>query len=94
MKVNEVLVLMRSVRQRSNSLKGMRDKVSVKETWRYAENNQKVITPEYDVKKADKKIAELEKFLFVADAAIKTSNALTDLVGFECDIDSLLAPIE
>jgi len=91
--INELMALMKSVRERVSSLKALRQQVSVKETiWRSAEF--KTITePQYDVKALDKKVMELENFLFRADSKIKTANARTT-VDLDVDVDRLLQPLE
>lgn len=89
--INELLVLQKAVRERSNSLKGLRSEVSKKE--RYFGTDNKVIEPQYDVKKVDQKITELETFLFKADASVKKSNAVTE-VELEYSVDKLLEPLQ
>jgi hypothetical protein len=56
-------------------------------------DDKKVVEPKYDVKLVDKKITQLETFLFHSDAAIKDSNATTT-VEIDYDADKLLSPIE
>jgi hypothetical protein len=59
-----------------------------------AENKEETvdITPQYNLVEIDKKISEMEKFLFRSDSKIKTANA-TLRVELDVDVDSLLAPI-
>lgn len=91
--VNELLSLVKAVRERLNGLKGLRSEVSTKDIWSYGgTDKEKKTEPTYDVKAVDKKIAELEIFLFRADAKIKQSNANTT-VSIEVDIDKLLEPL-
>jgi len=92
MTVNELLVLMRRIRERVKNLEGLKSAVSTRESWMRGDS-EKSITPTYDVKLLDKKIMELENFLFKSDAAIKQSNAKT-LVVLEVNVDALLAPLE
>lgn len=89
--INELLALIKSVRARVSELNSLRSQVSSEE--HYFGAKEKVVEPKYDVKLVDKKITELEKFLFKADALIKQSNALTT-VEIEADIDVLLSPLE
>jgi len=90
--INEVLVLMKVVRERLNGLKDLRKQVSITESYLYSAQDKKVVEPQYDVKLVDKKITELETWLFKADAAIKQSNAKTE-INIETDTDKLLAPL-
>jgi len=91
--INELMALMKTIRERVSSLKALRQQVSVKETiWRSAES-QTITEPQYDVKALDKKVMELENFLFRADSKIKTANARTT-VDLDVDVDRLLQPLE
>jgi hypothetical protein len=93
--VNEVMSLMKAVRERSNALKALRQQVAVKERWYGISNEtQRATEPQYDIKAVDKKIMELENFLYKADAAVKQSNAKTKLELPGIDPDVLLAPLE
>jgi hypothetical protein len=93
--INELMALMKTVRERVNSLKPMRQSVAMQEKnyWKVSGEIESVNQPQYDVKKVDKKIMELENFLFRADAKIKTTNARTR-VDFDVDIEELLKPLE
>ena len=91
MSINECLVLQKSVRERVNELKNLRSQVSTKE--RYFGEKEKTVEPLYDVLKVDKKITQLEMWLFKADAAVKQSNATTE-ISVEANVDVLLAPLE
>lgn len=92
MTVNELLVLMRRIRERVKNLENLKSQVSTRESWMRGDA-EKTITPNYDIKILDRKIMELENFLFKADAAIKQSNATTR-VALEVNVDALLAPLE
>jgi len=81
MKINEVLSLVKVVRERLGDLKAMRTQVAVKET--YYREPEKVIEPQYDIKELDAKIVKLQNFLFEADSRVKAANAVTDVPGFE-----------
>lgn len=78
MTVNEALSLIKVVKERLSELKSLRDRVAVKET-SYYDNKEKIINPQYDVKAVDKKISQLETFLFEADSKIKQANAVTQV---------------
>lgn len=93
MTINELLVLQKAVRERKNELSSLRSQVSTKERYFSLNNENKVTEPQYDVKAVDKKITELEIFLFKADAAVKQANA-TVQVNIEADVDVLLAPLQ
>ena len=92
MTINELLSLVRVVRGRISELQKLRSEVSTSDRWIYGEAKEKEKTANYDVKLVDKKVAELEKFIYRADAAIKQANATTE-VKIEADIDSLLEPL-
>ena len=95
MTVNETMALQKAVRERLGELKRLRDEVAVKRTttWMDRDNDKKEdIEPQYDVKAVDKKITELELFLFQADSRVKQSNALTK-IEIEASVEKLLAPL-
>lgn len=89
--VNELMVVMKAVRERMNDLKQVRSSVSRRTNYfgtkEYAEE------PQYDVKLVDKRITELQNFLLMADSKIKMSNAVTS-VDIKVDIEELLKPLE
>ncbi len=89
--VNELLVVMKAVRERITDLKKLREDVSKKE--RFYGAAEKTVEPQYDVKKVDIKITTLQNWLYVADAKIKTSNALT-MIDIDVDMNQLLQPLE
>ncbi len=91
--VNELLVLMSTIRKRIGDLNTIRLEVSNKETRYFGNNEQKVSEPQYDFKNVDKKIVELQNFLYEADAKIKQTNAQT-VVDIEVDVKSLLEPMK
>ena len=90
--VNQILVLMKAVRERLNSLKSLATQVSTRDIYLYGDNREKTSEPQYDIKEVDKKVVQLEKWLFKADAAIKQANAVT-IVDVEADVDVLLDPL-
>jgi hypothetical protein len=93
--INELMSLCKTIRDRVSSLKALRQQVSVKERniWRSSGETESVTEPQYDVKVVDKKIMELENFLFRADSKIKTSNAKV-FVELDVNVDELLKPLE
>lgn len=91
MKINQLLVLMKIVRERLGELRQLRSQVATKETF-YGQT-EKDVEPLYDVIKVDRKITELENFLYLADSAVKDSNAKTE-IKLDIKIDILLAPLE
>lgn len=93
MTINELLVLQKAVRERKNELSSLRSQVSTKERFFSMNQENKVVEPQYDVKAVDKKIVELELFLFKADAAVKQANATTQ-VNVDANVDVLLAPLQ
>lgn len=93
MTVNEMLVVQKAIRGRMMGLTALRSSVANRESYLYGKDNQKVVEPQYDVKKVDKKISEMERFLMKSDAAIKKSNAVTE-IDLDVNTDELLNPIE
>ncbi len=92
--VNEMLVHMKAIRERINDLKALRQSSSVATSYILRDAEHKT-EPQYDVKKVDKKIVELQNFLCKAEAAIKQANAVTKVAGFDnVDMEKLLAPLE
>jgi len=89
--INELLVLIKAVRERRNDLISLRDKNSI--TTRWMTDEKKVEEPQYDPKNVDKKVSELDLFLLKADAKIKQSNARVE-IEIDAEADKLLAPIE
>ena len=98
MTINEAMALQRAVQTRLRDLKGLRLEVVAKrdKTYIYGEQRQQVekIEPQYDVKAVDKKITELEMFLYKLDAGIKQANAKTEIEGIDIDVDKLLEPLQ
>jgi len=94
--VNQAMSLQKAVQSRLGQLRSLRSEVAVKKDTTYPWNDSKekieIIEPQFDVKAVDKKITELELVLFKMDAAIKQSNALTEL-DLEVDVDKLLEPL-
>lgn len=90
--INELLVLQKAIRGRMGQLQALQTSCAKKETF-FGRDENKVVEPQYDVKSVDKKIVELQNFIYKADALVKQSNAVTR-VEIECNIDELLAPLK
>ena len=93
MSINELMVLMKAIRERVNQLRTLRNQVSTREYTYFGSDKKTDTEPQYDVKAVDKKVTQLELFLFKADAKIKQSNAVTK-IEIDADVDSLLSPLE
>lgn len=95
MSINQILSLSKIIRERLNELRQLRSGLATKERTFYGEEEQKrkEIEPQYDMKAVDRKVVELENFLFLADSAVKTSNAITKL-DLNVDVNMLLEPLK
>lgn len=95
MTVNEAISLQKAVRGRVQELKSLRSEVAAsKETNWYGERDKtEKVEPQFDVKVVDAKIVEIELFLYKIDAAIKQSNAATE-INVDANLESLLAPLQ
>jgi hypothetical protein len=91
--INELLALVKAVRERVNGLKGLRSQLSTKEHYFSMGNENKTIEPQYSVVEVDRKVTDLEMFLFKADAAIKQANAVTE-IAMEVNVEKLLEPLK
>jgi len=97
MTINEAMALEKIVRERLSELRDLRSKVAVKSETHWfgrepSSDKKESIEPQFDVKTVDKKVVQLENFLFKISASIKQANARTD-IGFEANVDELLAPL-
>lgn len=96
MTVNEAMVLIKTVRERMQDLKQIRLSVTVKTKTRRNYGNESTEEdnePQYDAKAVDRKVTELQNFIFLADAKIKQANARTE-IDLDTDVGNLLAPLE
>ena len=91
MTVNGGLSTLTILRERRGQLTQLREAVSTKTT--YFSDANKVIEPQYDVKKVDAMISKINIAIMHLDQAIKAKNADTKL-NVDLDLDSLLASIE
>ena len=96
MTINEAMVLIKVVRERIQDLKQVRLSVVVKSRTRKmygTEQEEEINEPQYDAKAIDKKVTELQNFIFQADAKIKQSNAKTE-IDIDVNVGNLLAPLD
>lgn len=96
--INAGMCLQKTIKERLVELRNLRSQVAVEKKTEYPwmeGDKQKIDTTvvKYDIKLLDKKITEIELFLYKLDAAIKHSNAVTE-ISIEADVDKLLAPLE
>jgi uncharacterized glyoxalase superfamily metalloenzyme YdcJ len=92
--INELLGQIKIVRERLNELKTLRNQSATK-TRSYFQETKTETEQLYDVRLVDKQVIKLEKFLFLADALVKQSNAMTQAaMPVSWSVDELLAPIE
>jgi trehalose utilization protein len=90
MTICECLVLIKAVQARIGELSALRNEVAGTKT--YFEP-KKTVEPNYNVVAVDKKITNLRRWLYQAEAKVKQSNAITQ-VNVEGDVNELLSPIE
>jgi hypothetical protein len=95
MTINQTLSLSKIIRERLAELRSLRSSLAAKETYYMGDEQErrKEITPNYDVKLVDKKITELENFLFLADSTVKASNASTS-ISLDISVNNLLEPLQ
>lgn len=91
--ISKLLSLQKIIKGRLNELKQLRSESSTIEKTYFGKDDLKEKIPQYDVKKIDEKIVQLERFLLDSDFAVKDSNATTK-VDMELDIDGLLSSIK
>lgn len=95
MSINQVLSLTKIVRERLSELRQLRSSVATKERVFFGDEEQKrkEVEPQYDIRLIDRKVIELENFLFLADSSVKASNAQT-LLNLNIDVSKLLEPLQ
>jgi len=91
MTINEALSFTKILRARKAELVALWMQCSTKTS--YLGEREKIEKPQYDVKKMDRKIIEMDNALFKIDSAIKQTNADTQL-KIEINVDALLSPLE
>ena len=92
MTISEVLSLVSQIKGRLGGLQSLRSECSKKTS--YFGDDNRVIEPTYEVKLVDKKIADLQKWIYRAEAAIKLTNAKTEVIGLTTDVDFLLESLQ
>lgn len=92
MTISELLSLVSQIKGRLAGLQSLRSECSKKTS--YFGDDNRVIEPTYDVKLVDKKIADLQKWIYRAEAAIKLTNAKTEVIGLFTDVDFLLESLQ
>jgi len=98
MTVNEAMCLQKTIKERVAELRNLRSSVATEKTTTYpwqegGKEKIESVVVKYDIKVLDRKITEIELFLYKLDAKIKQSNAKTEL-DIDVDVDKLLAPLE
>ena len=85
--LNEGLAWMKVLRQRHAELVTLRDRNSESERRFFCSNAAKEVlkAPTYDVKALDKLISGVAKEIRILDAAIKRTNAVTEILGYTQD---------
>jgi len=94
--INEWLVIKKVLMERKADLKNIRIQTAVKTktTQRYGDNTtEESNEPQYDTKSIDRRITEIQNADLAIDAAIKQSNAKTEL-ELNVDVEQLLSPME
>jgi len=87
MTISEGLGWLKVLRERHRELLSLRDQNSYRETRRLGSNAEKEVTiePTYDVKELDRIIAKTAQEIRHLDEAIKKTNAITNVEGYEKD---------
>lgn len=92
MTISELLSLISQVKGRLAGLQSLRSECSKKTS--YFGDDNRVIEPTYEVKLVDKKISELQKWIWKAESSIKKTNAITLVEGLKTDEDFLLESLQ
>lgn len=89
--LNEGLAWMKVLRARHAELVALRNQNAEKETRFYGANADKQVekAPVYDVKKLDALVGRVAKEVRLLDAAIKRTNATTEIGGYDQSEDAL-----
>lgn len=85
--INKALVLGKTVRERINDLKSLRQNVSSRRT--IFGDTREITEPTYDIKELDKRILKLQSIGFSIETAIKEANNIVT-VDLEDDIQEEL----
>lgn len=89
--INEALSWQKTLKLRHAELVALRDENSHTTTRRYGlgGDKEKTTDPVYDVKQLDRMITRVARESRLLDQAIKATNAVTTVVGYEQDDDVL-----
>ena len=90
--INKALVMGKTIRERINDLKTLRQGVTTKRTL-FTEQRE-VTEPTYDIRELDKRILNLQKIAFQLESAIKEQNNITFVYMPEGIEDELFKSIE
>ena len=82
--ISEGLGVLKSLKTRHNELMNLRNQNSTNRMYR---DTNEVVTPEYNFKELDKKVAEIAKEIRVLDRQIKRSNSQTFVPEYEYSDD-------
>lgn len=77
--INQAMVLAKALRGRLAELSSLRGEVAVRTSYYSSGNKEKIVEPQYDVKKLDRMCVDIENFLLEIDGLIKDSNARTTI---------------
>lgn len=86
--INEGLTLLKSLKQRHGELVGLQRQCGKKSTHYYSDSPI-VDEPTYDIKDLDKKIGHLAREIRSLDSAIKATNAVVQIHGYEEPSDTI-----
>jgi hypothetical protein len=90
--INQLMCFTKAIRSRIGDLQSLRQSAQTRTTHYSHDGSSRTDEATYDIKAVDKKITELETFLFMADSAIKQSNATT-IISLDFDMKEMLAPL-
>lgn len=90
--INKALVMGKTIRERINDLKTLRQGVTTKRTM-FTEQRE-VTEPTYDIRELDKRILNLQKVAYQLESAIKEQNNITFVYIPEGAEDELFKSIE
>ena len=93
MTVNEAIQFLNTLKGRVAQLRELRKEVSTRNITPWGGDKDKIVEPQYDVKKLDAHVVRLENTIWKLDAHIKSINAKTK-IELEINTDDLLKPLE
>jgi len=89
MTIDEGLRWMKTLKARYSELVGLRSDNSSSESRYFGDREVKISTPVYDIKHLDQMINQVAKETRALDEAIKSTNAKTDIIGYNKNEESL-----